>query len=59
MEVLDNLVGIGTCPGHWQATHESCLKLYIEGSRLSGMCTIHPEEFDQLISLAMLRDYLA
>merc|ERR1711860_364884 len=63
VEVKGEPTPIGTCPGEWHATQETHLKAYMGGHPIgqptAGMSTLHPEEVDPFISLAMLRDYLA
>ena len=63
VEIKGEPTPIGTCPGEWHATQETRLKAYMGGHPIgqptAGMSTLHSEEVDPFILLAMLRDYLA
>ena len=63
VEVKGEPTHIGTCPGEWHATQETRLKAYLGGHPIgqptARMLSLHPEEVEPFISLAILRDYLA
>ena len=63
LEIMGEPTRFGRCSGRCYTTQESCLKAYMDGHPISQptavMLTLHPEEVDPFISLAMLWDYLS